>query len=306
MSTLRNTLNIISIDVGLKTFSLCREAFNLDDVKLNCPGQKYAEYGAATKEFEEFVIHVGSCGKLTHLEKTDLGEKKDIFTGVAFLNLYNWLDSLNENEVFNDIDFVLVEAQMKTNHIATALMHHLHAWFLMKFRGKVIVKLYPSKNKTRVLGMPLKMVNRNNKLTKATKYQRKKWSVEMCKRVLEARNDVDNIKHIWVDNKAKKDDLCDTVMQCLSYVVNHVISSKITKRVRKSDGEEEAKKESKSKKKSKTKKETKVKRVKKTKEKEQNKLAQLLNVETNETDEKGEKEEKREEKKSKSKPRKKE
>lgn len=217
-------LRIVSIDVGLKTFSLCCESFDLTKLCSSAPSKKYGDHGGATPEFEKFVIDVGACGELVHLEKTDLGEKKDIFTGVAFLNLYNWLDSLKEKNVFEGIDCVLVEAQMKTNHIATALMHHLHAWFLMTYRGEKIVKLYPSKNKTRVLGMPLKMVNRNQKLTKATKYQRKKWSVEMCKKVLEARNDEKNIKNIWVTNKAKKDDLCDTVMQCLSYVVNQVLS----------------------------------------------------------------------------------
>jgi len=219
------SLRIVSIDVGLKTFSLCCEAFDLAQLKSSAPSKRYGDYGGATPEFEKFVIDVGACGELVHLEKTDLGEKKDIFTGVAFLNLYNWLDTLKEKNVFEDIDCVLVEAQMKTNHIATALMHHLHAWFLMTYRGEKIVKLYPSKNKTRVLGMPLKMINRNQKLTKATKYQRKKWSVEMCKKILEARNDEANIKNIWVTNKAKKDDLCDTVMQCLSYVVNQVLSS---------------------------------------------------------------------------------
>jgi ABC-type enterochelin transport system substrate-binding protein len=75
----------------------------------------------------------------------------------------------------------------------------------------------------------------------------------MCKKILEARNDEDNIKNIWVTNKAKKDDLCDTVMQCLSYVVNQVLSSS-------GKGESKTKTKTKSEKVEKTKAKTKAKK----------------------------------------------
>ena len=111
---------------------------------------------------------------------------------------------------------------MRVNNMAIALMHHLHAYLLITYKDKK-VKLYPSKNKTRVLGAPLKVEDVNGKSKKVTKYQRKKWSTEQASKMLKDREDTEWWNHIFVTNKTKKDDLSDVLMQTLSYVINEYL-----------------------------------------------------------------------------------
>jgi hypothetical protein len=86
------------------------------------------------------------------------------------------------------------------------------------------IVLYPSKNKTRVIGAPLKVdkVGKDgvSKLVKVTKYQRKKWSTLYAQTILTNREDQTWLKYIFETNKAKKDDLSDVIMQALSYICN--------------------------------------------------------------------------------------
>ena len=118
---------------------------------------------------------------------------------------------------------LLIEQQMKINNIAVALMYHLQAFFMITYPTLQIV-LYPSKNKTRVIGAPLKVdkVGKDgvSKLVKVTKYQRKKWSTLYAQTILTNREDQTWLKYIFETNKAKKDDLSDVIMQALSYICN--------------------------------------------------------------------------------------
>ena len=112
---------------------------------------------------------------------------------------------------------------MKTNHIATSLMHHVHCWINLNFvfekSDPPKLMLYPSKNKTRVLGMQLKTESLPGRFKKETKYNRKKWSVECMRNFLALREDDWSTNYIFIENKSKKDDLCDTLMQSLSYII---------------------------------------------------------------------------------------
>jgi hypothetical protein len=214
-------MNIISIDVGLKTLSLSKEKYDIDECsKLTRPRECFLKDLSCTREYLEYVNNVAAWGELVHLEKVCLGEKKDYFAGKAFQNLYAWLDKLELEGLFADDPVVLIEQQMKTNNVALALMHHIHAWLLIRLEGKIKVILYQAKNKTRVLGMPLKLENKKGALVKASYAQRKKWSVSRCREILDSREAHEKwTEYIFVANKKKADDLCDTVLQCLSYVL---------------------------------------------------------------------------------------
>ncbi len=217
---------VVSIDVGLKTLSCCREDYDMKKIEKITPpakSKRFLKDGEASAEYKTYVEAVANCGSNIYLSKTELGRKVDYFTGACYLELYKWLDEVEADKVFDGADVILIEQQMKTNHIATAIMHHLHAWLLIRYKQTALVKLYPSKNKTRIIGMSLKAENKQGKLVKATKYQRKKWSVEQCKTIFEARKDASTIDFIFVQNKAKKDDLCDTVMQALAFVLEKAL-----------------------------------------------------------------------------------
>jgi hypothetical protein len=220
------SFSVVSIDVGLKTLSICREDYDkavFEKIVPPTKSKRFLKDGEASTEYKNYVAEIAKTGNNSYLCKTELGTKADYFTGTCYLQLYKWLDEIQSDKVFDNADVILIEQQMKTNHIATAIMHHLHAWFLIKFSRTDLVKLYPSKNKTRILGMCLKQQNKQGKLVKATKYQRKKWSVNECKKIFEDRNDGVTLDFIFVENKAKKDDLSDTVMQALSFVVESAL-----------------------------------------------------------------------------------
>jgi hypothetical protein len=206
---------IISIDIGLKTTSFACEYYDLNTTS-TCPKQKYDKNGEATSEFSQFCMDIATCGEVIHLDKIDLGTKKEYFAGVCFHRLYQWLET--KRDFFKDVDIVLIEQQMKVNPVAQVLSHHVHAWILIQIGCKVVQ--YPSKNKTRILGMPLKIMNKAGQLVKATKYQRKRWSIKMTETILTQRNDTEWSKFIFQENKSKKDDLCDTIMQGLSYIIS--------------------------------------------------------------------------------------
>jgi hypothetical protein len=97
-------------------------------------------------------------------------------------------------------------------------MNHIHAWFLINFGPFKKVILYPSKNKTRILGAPLKKEDDKGKVYKVDKSFRKKWSVMKAEEILRLRNDLDTLS-IFEKNKSKRDDIADTLTQCLSYNV---------------------------------------------------------------------------------------
>jgi hypothetical protein len=211
---------IISFDIGLRTCSVSVENYDVSGL-LPPPSVKYLKGGEATPEMAAYVLEVAKKGTIVHLETRDLGDKKAFFANRAFANLYEWGRSLHIH--LADANIVLIEQQMKVNAIAIALMYHLHA-FLLLTHPQTNVVLYPSKNKTRVAGAPLKVdktaKDGTTKLTKVTKYQRKKWSSEYARRILQERKD-----SVWGEHLAKskkKDDMSDVIMQSLSYMVTLV------------------------------------------------------------------------------------
>jgi len=225
-------MRIASFDIGLKTCSMCVEDYKVDN-SISTPPEKdryIKKLGQATETMVNFVNEIAQCGSLVWLEKRDLGDKAAYHAGYAFLNLYNWLHELDTH--LKTCDLILIEQQMLTNNMALSLMNHLHAYLLIKYTkeasadNKVPVKLYQSKNKTRVLGAPLNVEEDDisgKKLKTTSKYDRKKWSTQRANEILLLRDDKVWHKYIFVDNKKKKDDLSDVIMQNLSYVVKSIL-----------------------------------------------------------------------------------
>jgi hypothetical protein len=213
-------MRITSIDVGLKTISLSQENYNMKSFKPLKKNEKYELNGVASQVMNDMINKISMCGDVEYLDKQDLGSKLDYFAGRSFHSLYSWLKVLDEDGVWSKSDIILIEQQMLVNRIASTLMNHLHAWLLIHYPSKNII-LYPSKNKTRILGMSLKCEHKvSKKIVRVTKYQRKKWSIDQMKVFLTNRKDDWSLNYIFVENKNKKDDLCDTLLQSLSYIVS--------------------------------------------------------------------------------------
>lgn len=217
---------LVSFDIGLKTCSVSVEDYAFSSSSklpiLPPTSMRYLSTLEATPEMKAYVKGVGLCGRVVWLEKRELGNKKEFFTNVVFQRLYGWVKELHT--YLQSADVILIEQQMRVNNIAIALMHHLHACLLMTY-GEKRVMLYASKNKTRVLGAPLKALD-EGKMKKVSKYDRKKWSTEQANALLTERKEDRWHSYIFKENKSKKDDLSDVLMQALSYVVTESIAGR--------------------------------------------------------------------------------
>lgn len=218
-------ISILSIDIGVRNLSLCKEYYDLEEAQKIPKIDKKERYNkdlTITDKYKDYVNKVIKCGALKMIDKTDLtnGGNAQFITTRILLNLIDYLDSLNKKDYFKDLDFILIEKQLKSNPNAQVIEAHIHNYFLMLYRDTIPVILYPSKNKTRVLGMELKKIDeKTNKLRKVIKRERKIWSCEQALNLLTLRKDATAIEYIFKKNKSKKDDLSDILIQCLSYVL---------------------------------------------------------------------------------------
>ena len=216
--------SIISIDIGLRTLSIYKEYFNTHEAKkIPYPSHCYNKFGEATEEMKKYIDTIGKFGETVFIVKKDIGEKKDYFSGKALSRLFVFLDEIEKQHIFDDVDEIIIERQMLKNNIATALMHYIQSWFMITYGPFKKVTLFPSKHKTRVLGAPLKIQNENGKVERVNKNFRKKWSTMRAHQILTIRDETNTIDYIFNLNKSKKDDLCDVITQALSY---HILKMK--------------------------------------------------------------------------------
>jgi len=215
--------SIISIDIGLKNLAIYKEYFDTDEAsKISIPKLRYNKLGEAHEEFREYIDKVSQCGQCVFIDKHELGQRKDMFNNKVFLEIIDYFDKLNNQGIFNDVNVILIEKQLKINGIASVIMHHIHSWMLNNFRDFKKTILYPPKNKTRILGAALKELDEKGKATKVNKAYRKKWAVMRAEEILKLRNDKETLS-IFEKNKSKRDDIADTLIQCLSYTVQKLI-----------------------------------------------------------------------------------
>lgn len=212
----------ISIDIGVHNMAFYIEEFDQTIIKsLSCPkSQRYNENGEATETFRNQVLkQIYANGKKVFLDKADLSDKKGVdFDVNIFINLTTYLDS-HVND-FQDCSFVIIEQQLKTNPMAQRLEQHCVSWFTFTYLDTKEIIIFPSKNKTRVLGAPKKVLHqKTGKLSKMTKAQRKKWACDEASKILTIRDDMETMKHIFVTNKKKSDDLSDVISQLQAFKI---------------------------------------------------------------------------------------
>lgn len=201
------SMKVLSFDIGIKNFAQYIETYN-DDELLKCD--------AVSK-----VMNVGVCN---HISVHDLVAEYDVpdkeFTTDSRKAIISHLDSFEA--MFRDVDTVLIEQQYfntysfgkkkkggEANVKAIKIAEDVLMWFLIKFPSKKII-VFPSVNKTQLLGAPLKL----------TKPQRKKWSTDTAMAVFQNRGDISTVEFLKREKKVRKqklDDMCDAMMQCQAY-----------------------------------------------------------------------------------------
>jgi hypothetical protein len=215
--------NIISIDIGIKTLSIYREEFDFEKAKKIKKIDRYKRYtkeAMATPEYYKYVEDVYKCGKVIYLDKKNISNNNNarFVDRIVLINLIDYLDELDSKGLFNDVDTIVIEKQMQRNPNAQIIEHHIYSYLLILFKSFKNIVIFPSKNKTRVLGAPLKVFDlKLNKWRKVKKHERKKWATDKTNEILNNRSDFETLDFIFKTNKTKKDDLSDTIVQCLAY-----------------------------------------------------------------------------------------
>lgn len=201
-----------AFDIGLYNTAFYVEEFDeslLSKIKNIPKTKRYDSNKECTEPFKNLLQQIYNNGKCMDLFKVSFNDTKKKFVGLNTLNNINTFIKQNEN-YFKQCKVIIIEKQLKQNNIACRIEHHLES-ILNYCYPDIKILLFPSKNKTIINGAPYKLLNKKGILTKMSKYQRKKWSYNLAKNILETRNDKKGLELIMSEDK--KDDLADTITE---------------------------------------------------------------------------------------------
>jgi hypothetical protein len=218
-------MRVASIDIGYKNLAILVESFDETSfIHINIPKTKlYDSNHEPTEEMKNFLNEIYMNGKIIFIEKKkimrDEGKNLSVLT-LRYLTEY--LKTLTQ--LFLSCDCILIEKQMETNKKAKRLEYHIESFLINLFidnKSESNVIIYPSSNKTKILGAPKMVPNKKTgNLMKMTTPQRKKWSEEEMKKILLMRGDMNIFNKLFVENK-KADDIsdCETMLQSFKFKI---------------------------------------------------------------------------------------
>lgn len=215
-------MRALSIDIGIKNLALYIEDFDVHKLltmKMKRRSDNFDKNHNPTKEYSSKLKQVYLNGKCVYIDLIDIsgGMSGKFVTDEILIRLYSWLSE--KTSLFNTCDFVMIEQQMnsrfKKNTSAQHIQHHIHSWFI--FMKKVPVIIYPSKNKSDILGCPFKFMDAKGKYAKKTKPQLKEWSKKLGLSILNKRNDEESLFKVLA--LKKQDDVMDTLIQLQSFKI---------------------------------------------------------------------------------------
>lgn len=234
--------NVVSIDVGMKNLALCRESFNCDKIstiKTIPKTSRYTINGEPTPDFLKILETFYKNGNTEWMDKKDItddskdkfvfyGKKKKkmrIIDNGMLLRLTDYLNSIKKE--IDRADTIVIEAQLKTNPNAQILHYHIRSVFLGWYNDTKEIILFPSKNKTQILGAPRKIEIDGKKVKRPDKGKNgtKGWACDLAFNILNLRDDIDTIHYIFSKNKSKKDDLSDVICQANSYAIMKLLDN---------------------------------------------------------------------------------
>ncbi len=194
-------IRAVSFDIGTK--NLCLSIHTFEYSKLNevsiVPSPKNQE------EYNTFLTQtIFQNGTVEFLEKKDITKTtfdcRDINKREqVFYNLSLYLQQINH--LLDACDWFIIEQQMKINYTAKCVENHIFAYFINRYGLTKKIILYPSTNKTQLLGAP-KFKN---------KKEIKGWAIVKAKEILALRDDTKTLD--FINSYKKQDDFCDTIVQ---------------------------------------------------------------------------------------------
>jgi hypothetical protein len=193
----------LSIDIGIRNLAFYVEEFDANALaKLKLPKEKYLNDGTPTENFKKILHEVFVNGKVLYFDVHDCVDGKHNI----FLNISDYVDS--HRNIFDLVDFIVIEEQLKQNPMAVRVCQHLYSYFLFIFRDFRPIILQSSTMKTRVLGC-----ERKRKREKRSKRysEIKRWSCETAMNILVERKDLQSI--VKFHEYPKQDDIADSMLQ---------------------------------------------------------------------------------------------
>lgn len=221
-------MRCLSIDIGVHNMAFYIEEFDEHQIKKHSVSKncRYDANGCSTDTWKNTLHHIYKNGKKILLQRVDLSEKKGIqFDLQTFINLTNYLD--DNVKQFDVCSYIIIEQQLKKNPMAQRLEQHCVSWFTFTYLDTKQIIIYPASNKTRVLGAPKKVQDKNGIVKKMTKVQRKNWACDETSKILNLRDDIHTTHYIFSENKSKKDDLSDVIVQLNSWKIKYFIDGQL-------------------------------------------------------------------------------
>lgn len=128
----------------------------------------------------------------------------DLSGGNIYRNLIGFLDRYRS--LWEVTDVVLIEQQLNRMNIqATKLSCHVYSYFLNHHPNKFITE-YPSVYKTKFTQFPYKSSSHK---------ERKQYAIQY---VMEHYRESDPVLYDWIDMYRKKDDICDCILMCNTFL----------------------------------------------------------------------------------------
>lgn len=176
----KSTMTVMTIDIGLRNYAICVERFDKTAVE-KCQNIEEVEKHGEILFLDIFTLP----GK-------ELSRVRDIDTHRALVELLRSL-----KDVFNEVNVVVIEQQLKQNPIAQKLEQATYS---------IILCLYPHiKPLEYCASIKTKAYNKRFKVKK----DRKNWAIDNGTRILESRGD--NINLNILKSTKKKDDMGDVI-----------------------------------------------------------------------------------------------
>lgn len=221
------------MDIGEKNMALCKERIDLEYVeriKGEVPSYsyRYDKNGESTPDFKNFLMKLSLGGTTEFMRVLDITSDDDkkivrkrgfkrVIGSRNLCKLTNFLEDMNENGMFEGIDYILIEKQLPKATNNFMLMAHVRAYFTLLFLDFIPIVIYSAVHKTKVLGAPKKVWNeKKGRNVKMTKYQRKKYASDTAFNIFTGREDFDSLASVF--GKKKTDDVSDCLLMAISFI----------------------------------------------------------------------------------------
>jgi hypothetical protein len=226
--------NLLSIDIGEKNLALLKEELNTDQLTSVTPCKdKFNQDNEPTQDFLNYTNKACLCFRHVWSTKVDLTDKTDkkygkkrIINQKFIARLISFLQQCDSDEIFNNVDCVIIEKQLKTAENNKQIEIAIRTYFISLFSTWRPVISFASTHKTKVFGAPRKLWNdKKNKFLKMTQTQRKKWSNDKARNWLDIRKEK-SVINTWYGKKKRSHDLADCLLMNFAFSILYFVEGK--------------------------------------------------------------------------------